>query len=352
MTPRRRNPENKALPERWRFKHGAYYFRVPPGQESRWDGKTEFRLGKSIHEAYRTFAARVENSDDIKTVGQLLDRYAAEVIPEKAVKTQEGNHLAIRRLRPVFGDMPIGAVKPRHAHKYMSLVAERNGATSANRDYEVLSHALSKAVEWGLIDKNELKQQVTKIKTRPKKRYVKDWEIEELLTVAHPTIHAYVRIKQLTGLRCTDILKLRESDIQEDGLLSDTGKTGKPLLFVWTDELRDAIDFAISVRPVDDTDLVFCTRKGTSYATKNRKNSGFKSLWQRSMRKALDKTKLEKKFSEKDLRTKTASDMDSTEDAQKLLGHTSPETTQRHYRLKPEKVMPHSLKKDPNSSLD
>ena len=44
MAPRKRNSENRPLPERWRFKHGAYYYRVPPGLEASWDGKKEFRF--------------------------------------------------------------------------------------------------------------------------------------------------------------------------------------------------------------------------------------------------------------------------------------------------------------------
>ena len=341
-----------ALPARWRYKHGAFYYRVPIESRAAWDGKSEYRLGKTLHEAYRTFANRVDNDIEIRTIGQLLDRYATEVIPEKEKKTQESNELALRRLRPVFADMPVSAVKPRHAYKFIDLATRRHGATSANRFYEVLCHSLSKAVEWGLIDLNPLKGQVKKNRLRPKKRYVSDWEIDELLTVAHPTIAAYVRLKQLIGLRCTDMLKLKRADMLEEGLYSGTGKTKVELLITWTDELHEAVAFAESVRPVEDTDLIFCTRNGSSYATPNRKNSGFKSLWQRSMAKALKETKLEKKFTEKDIRAKTASDMDSTEDAQKLLGHTNPETTRRHYRLKPEKVAPHSLRKKQDQDQD
>jgi integrase len=344
MTPKPRNKENRELPARWRLKHGAYFYRVPEHSRDLWDGKIEFRLGKTLHEAYMTFASRVEDTGDIRTLGQLLDRYAVEVVPGNKPKTQESKHLAIRRLRPVFGDMPVAEVKPRHAYKYMDLVTRKHGATSANRDFEVLSHAMSKAVVWGLIDFNQLKGQVKKNKTRPRKRYIEDWEIDELRAVAHPTIRAYVRLKQLVGLRCSDMLRLKTTDMLKEGLYVDTGKTEAKLLITWTDELRTAIEFALSVRPADDTDLVFCTRRGECYATPNGKNSGFKSLWQRSMAKALKSTKLKHKFTEKDIRAKTASDMDSTEDAQKLLGHTSPETTRRHYRLKPEKVAPHSLK--------
>ena len=42
---RKRNPDNEGLPKRWRWKEGAYRYRVPSGQEDFWEGKTEFKLG-------------------------------------------------------------------------------------------------------------------------------------------------------------------------------------------------------------------------------------------------------------------------------------------------------------------
>jgi hypothetical protein len=48
------------------------------------------------------------------------------------------------------------------------------------------------------------------------------------------------------------------------------------------------------------------------------------------MRKALSDTKLEKRYMDKDLRKKVGSDM-PLHLAQALLGHTSTDTTQRHY---------------------
>lgn len=66
-------------------------------------------------------------------------------------------------------------------------------------------------------------------------------------------------------------------------------------------------------------------------------------MWQRFMNRVLEKTQVTEKFQEKDLRKKTASDM-SSETAKNLLGHTSAQTTQKHYRLLGEVVEPHSLK--------
>lgn len=343
MTPRKRNSENRNLPARWRYKHGAYYYRVPAHVRDQWDGKMEYLLGHTIHEAYRTFANRVDGSVEIRTMGQLFDRYAIEVIPTKAPKSQESNLLALRRLRPVFQDMPMTAVKPRHAYKFVDFVTRKHGPTTANRHFEVLCHAMSMGVSWGVLDQNVLKGQVTKNKLKPKQRYVEDREIAAALTIAHPTIRAYIPLKQIVGLRCSDMLRLRVTDLLEDGVYVDTGKTGAKLLITWTSELRAAVDLALSVRPTTDSEFIFCNRNGKSYATTNGKNSGFKSLWQRFMLKALAETDLKEKFSEHDIRKKTGSDMDSLESAQRLLGHTSSETTRKHYRLKAERVAPHSI---------
>lgn len=54
----------------------------------------------------------------------------------------------MKQLKPVFGHMPIAAVKPKHVYKYRDF-RSREGKVAANRDLEVLSHAFTKAIEWG-----------------------------------------------------------------------------------------------------------------------------------------------------------------------------------------------------------
>jgi len=62
MAPKPRRQENRGLPARWRFKHGAYYYRVPESLIDLWDGKKEYRLGKTLNETYRTWAEKLELS--------------------------------------------------------------------------------------------------------------------------------------------------------------------------------------------------------------------------------------------------------------------------------------------------
>ena len=102
MSPKPRLSANKGLPAGWRHKHGAYYYRPPVQQRDLWAGKNEYRLGKTLSEAYRVWADRLELYSNAKTMGELLDRYALEVIPLKAPKTQVSNFASIRKLKAVL----------------------------------------------------------------------------------------------------------------------------------------------------------------------------------------------------------------------------------------------------------
>jgi len=96
---RQRNKDHRGLPKRWRWKNGAYRYLVPNGQEGHWDGKREFKLGKTLAEAHRVFGGRIASVDGaITTIGSLLDRHVLEVTPTKAKYTQKKELPSIQRL--------------------------------------------------------------------------------------------------------------------------------------------------------------------------------------------------------------------------------------------------------------
>jgi integrase len=342
MAPKPRLSENKALPSGWRLKHGAYYYRPPVQLKELWDGKTEFRLGKTLSEAYRVWATRLELYADAKTMGELLDRYALEVVPLKAAKSQESNNISIRKLRAVFGHMPIESVKPKHVYQYRDLRGNQ-GKSAANRDIEVLSHAFTKAIEWGLCEDHPVKGKVRKFSTPPRKRYIEDWEIREALTVASPFLVAYFRMKLLTGLRRGDLLAIKLSDLQEDGIhitpRKTANSTGKRIIISWSDELRLAVAEVRKLQKKVYSIWLFQTRQGQPYVNEDGYAAGFSSIWQRFMERVLTKTKVKERFTEHDLRAKVASDTDG-EHARRLLGHATSEITEKVYRRKPDIIRP------------
>lgn len=358
--PRKRNPENKGLPSRWRIAHGAYYFQVPSGLESFWDGKKTFRLGKTLHEAYRVWSLRLETHTAATNIGDLLDRYLLEVVPTKAPKNQTLNILWIEKLRKVFGTMPLIPFQPKNVYKYVDLRSRKSkdetgrvtgGRTAALREIEILSHAYTKAVEWGYIDRHPFKGEVRLEGERPRNRYIEDWEVLEMLSLSSPrkkgsvpAIQAYIRLKLMTGMARSDLLRLTSANLKDDGIHIRRHKTaestGKRTIYEWTPELRDAVELAKATRPVLSP-FLFCNREGKGYIDeKTGESHGWDSMWQRFVDRVLKETKVTERFTEHDLRAKCASDAESLEHARALLSHADARTTEAIYRRKPEVVKP------------
>jgi integrase len=349
--PRPRKKENQGLPTRWKLHHGAYYYLVPPGLEPAWDGKKKFRLGASLPEAYKVWAERVGRLESIRTVSQLLDQYAIEVIPTKAPSTQTQNISALKPLRELLGTAPLGSLVPKIIYGYLRQRGEAK--TGGKREVEVLSHALTKAVEWGYIDRHPFAWQLRIEGDEPRDRYVEDWELEECLSIKPRrrrgsvlAAQAYIRLKLLTGMARGDLLRLRPSvDFKEDGIHiqrhKTAKKTGKRTVYLWTDELRAAVNDALAARPVDISPWLFCTLKGECYVDEsNGRAGGWESLWSNFMARVMKETKVKERFTEHDIRAKAASDAESLEHAQALLSHADSRTTKRIYRRKPERVKP------------
>lgn len=364
---RQRNTENKGLPARWQLYHGAYYYRVPPGLESHWDGKKRFRLGSTLPEAYRTWADRIGTLDKAATVGQLLDRYALEVIPTKAVTTQAQNQIALAKLRETFGEWPLSAIEPHHIYTYADArtkaVKAADGTekrvkapTAARRELEVLSHAYTKAVQWGFIKRHPFLREVRLEGEKPRDRYVEDWEIAACMSLASRrkrgsvlAAQAYIRLKMLTGMARGDLLRLRPAiDFQEDGIHIQRHKTarssGKRTVYLWNDDLRAAVAAALAARPVDISPWLFCTLLGEGYIDETTgRAGGWESLWRGFMDRVMSETDVSVRFTEHDIRAKTASDAESLDHARALLSHATSATTERSYRRKAERVAPLKL---------
>ena len=162
----------------------------------------------------------------------------------------------------------------------------------------------------------------------------------EALRVAPPMLEAYLRLKLLPGLRRGDLLRLRIQSLEDDGVHVRTAKTGRLVIYEWTDELRAAVDLALASRQRVYGMTLFATRNGQPYIQSDGRASAWNSLWQRYMAKVLKETKVSERFTEHDLRAKCASDAESLERARELLTHADSATTRRIYRRRPERVRP------------
>lgn len=193
----------------------------------------------------------------------------------------------------------------------------------------------------------------------PRTRYVEDWELVEVLALPCKRkkgsvlmLQAYIRLKLLTGLARSDLLRLNPlEDFKADGIHvtrhKTAGKTGKSTIYEWNGDLRAAVTTAIEVRPAKVEHLLFCTRCGKSYIHEAKETaSGWDSMWQRFMGRVMTETSLAERFTEHDLRAKCASDAETLDHARALLSHVDSRVTDRIYRRKPERVQPGKIRID------
>lgn len=368
MVPQR-NTQNKPYPKRWRLRQrgSKFYitYRVPEVARALWGDKAEVLLGKgetkaqAEKEAYGLWTRKIQSDITPYTMADLFDKYLAEVVPDKALKTQQANQASLKRLRATCGHIPVTAYETYMAFQYKEACGKSKSEKIANLDLEVLSHCFSKAFEWGVpIVEHPMKGKVTKFSRPPRDRYVEDWELDAFLSVAPPLLKAYIPLKLATGKDQSMILDIKLADIKEDGIAFPKRKkikahaNAKASFMPFKDQygestgLKELIDDVMAWRAkhlkIGSLHL-FATSQGKPYFD-GKNNSAFKSMWQRAMKKALDETALSEKFTEHDLCSKTASDVENLEQAAKLRGHTNTKTTAQTYIVKPETVMPFKRK--------
>lgn len=332
MTPRKRSDANKKLPALWRFKHGAYFFRVPPEARHHWDNKTEFRLGRTLAEAHAEYARRVGYEGKVQLMEDLCDRYTLEVIPKKAPATQRSNQYSIQRIRKAFAGNRVSAIQPVHLYAYQDHVIKTESVKKAALDHEVMSHMFTMAIRWGVIRSHPMVNKgVVKPSTGKGRKVVPaQQELLALIAALPRKLQLYVGLKIWTGRRKGELLRLTRSDVTEEGLrFADNKNPDNAFTLAWEPETRRLIRELQQVNQGIGSTYLFHTRDGQPYIKPDGTTSGFDSIWQRYRNKAFDAGVISVRFTEHDLRKVRASEL-SADQAQQLLQHTNPAMTARY----------------------
>ena len=342
--PRPRNKENRGLPSRWRYLRGKYYYSVPEGTEAAWDGKKLFPLGEVLHEAHRVFSERVATFDDVRRMEQLCDRYAQEVIPLKAPATQRSNIYSLRRLRKAFHGNSVAVIQPHHIYQYRDHCGRKESKKKANLDLEVLSHMFTKAIEWGLRPDHPMTgKKVVKYNLTPRRVKPVEKELIAFLATLPRKWQLYHLLKIWCSRRKGEMLRLERTDFTKTGIRFVNNKPPyDEFIIPWeTDTLAVAKELLSMNRKVSSK-YVWCTREGQPYIKEDGNTSGFDSIYNRQIRKAVDQGIVTVRFTEHDLRKVRPSTLPAGE-AQKLLRHRSAKQTDT-YRLGPDILQLNSTK--------
>lgn len=332
MTMGRPRKRNKHLPNRVYLISGTYWFVDHMGK---WH-----KLGREYAKMLRGLADFME-PENLDTLGLVFDRYLLEIIPGKADRTQKDQTREMKILRATFGGMRPQDLRTADCAKFYQRQKQLVGLVQANRRLALLSHVCSTAILWLAMDHNPCKE-IRREHPQKRSRYVEDTEFWAVHKHASSTVQVAMELALQTGLRPTDVLALTRSNITDEGLLVEPRKTkrttGVKLLIEWTPSLRETIEKAKQLKPHVRKHLV-CNRRGKPYTY-----DGFSTLWDRAVRRALEKGDLKERYRFRDLRAKSASD-DELEAARERLGHSDSRLTVAFYRRKPARVKPLALDK-------
>lgn len=308
---------HKHLPERMRFRHGAFYLANPTG----W-----VHLGREYSSALKQYADLIGKRETVLTVKQAIDSYFAHHAKRLRPITLINYQFNAKRLLPVFGHVALVDIKAAHVYRYM----HEYGDVQANRDRALLSAVFSHARHIGAFDGVDPTKGLQFRNTEtPRKRYITDAELTALQSASSLKMACIIRFAYLTGMRQADVLSVKLSDIRPDGIYYRAGKTGKESLVEWSDELKASVNLANTLWRRFGREYLFEARGGAQYS-----GNGIRAMFRRIREKAnLPDVTFH------DLRRKAGSDV-SLIDAQTLLQHSDGKVTARHYRANVDRVRP------------
>uniref|UniRef100_UPI003D32FBEB phage integrase n=1 Tax=Pseudomonas aeruginosa TaxID=287 RepID=UPI003D32FBEB len=219
---RPKQPKNRDLPPRMirrtrKLKGGklwvGYYY---DGRGE--DGKRkEIPLGTDLDLAKLEWA-RLDASPAPKTLrkwGDVFDRYEKEIIPGKAPRTQKDNLLSLTQLRKAFSEAPVEALTPQVLAQYRD---KRSAKVRANRELSLFSHIFNIAREWGIVTTENPVKGVRKNRETPRDFYARAEVWNAVYGAAPPELRDAMDLAYLTAQRPSDVLIIREADIQDGHL--------------------------------------------------------------------------------------------------------------------------------------
>jgi len=242
-------------------------------------------------------------------------------------------------LRENFGPMRIDALRPGDVQLFLQT---RPSPISANRHIALLSRIYGWACSLQLTEKNPCERKLApRNEQLPRARYITDDEYLARRDIAPDWMAATMDLGYLTALRLGDLLSIRLQPpgptdehacwLTQEVLYAQPAKTRRRtpvcLTFALEGALREVVQRLLTIwskRRVQGMYLI-CNRRGQPYTV-----DGFESMWQRLKKKDGNST-----FQFRDIRAKSATDAEAQgRNAQILLGHASPNTTEIYLRAK------------------
>lgn len=306
----RKNPKDAHLPPRVTKNKYSYVWK-PKGT------KLSITLGKirdtSISKLWQRYEEEKAKRHDVMTFAKLWGLFLdSPSFTDLSARTQTDYRQHQKQLLAVFGKMRADDIKIEQVRIYM----DKRGLTSknqANQETSSMSRVYGWGFERGYVKGNPCKG-VRKFTLKAREVYITDEEYLAIYIEAAPALRVGMEIAYLCAARVSDVLSLRWSQVSDEGIFIQQGKTGTKQIKTWTVRLHDAIELA---KKLGGKTTVICSSKSTKYS-----KSGFNDLWEKARESAGKKLGRQLNCTFHDLKAKGISDYEgSSKDKQLFSGH-------------------------------
>lgn len=157
-----------------------------------------------------------------RTVGDLMAAWILEPHNIQQRTRDEYERQIARQLEPVFGRIPIHALKPSEVGQYL----EKRGNVSANREVACLSSIFEWGIRKGFVEFNPARG-IRRNRETPRHRYITHAELGQALRQTTPEFRDFMLAAYFTGFRQSDLREMQWHQVTKKGITLTETKTGK-----------------------------------------------------------------------------------------------------------------------------
>lgn len=304
---------SRALPRWMHLSHGRYYL----VRGNKWTP-----LARNLHDALVEYARLTAGKSGNEELADLVERTLNDMKSTVAASTYKNYLSCSRRVLKSFSQFAPSQVKPKHIAAFLD--HHRSQPSMANLLRSFLKGMFQRGVRWGIVEFNPVRD-IEQFKTKKRDRYITSAEFTAIRAASTPTLQCLMDLAYITGQRMGDVMKIKYSDISDEGVFVKQQKTGNRVLIAMTPDLDTAIKQARTIHQSAKGLTLLHKRDGKplAYGTIHHQ-------WV----KACETAKVENAHFH-DIRAAAATDARKQGlDSKTLLGHTTESSHNRYLRSK------------------
>lgn len=265
---------------------------------------------------------------------QLVDEAMPHITAKVKPNTKKQYELAAKRIKDAFAEFTPQQVKPKDIAQLKRALSDT--PNMANRIISVLRSIFDYALESELVDSNPTIG-IKRLEEAKRDRYMTDAEFNAIYSHANDRLQVIMDLAYITAQRIGDVLKIKRSDIVDEGIMFKQEKTGSRLIVQWTPQLREVVERAKGLQPKGVSTMTLLTSRYNKAPDYSSVKEQFDNA--RTLAGVPDVTM-------HDIRAKSLTDnRKQGNNATALAGHSNPAMTERYIRQREIPVVTGTQKK-------